>query len=200
MPDRDRVERSLRPPWRAPYRLLKGGQPLEAVADALSRSIAKELRDQGAGSGFEPFLRLAVASESQPVSGKTLADVSRSLEQGFGQDRNAKLLARTMQKTRAKINAGQALPGARPFAEEFIRASIKHHFFAKVIFPSIGRKKRFGDVMEARDFERSVWKLLDPQLSKLANRLADNPNASGLRAPNSLRKRLSTSDLLDTPI
>jgi hypothetical protein len=200
MPDLDRVERSLRRLWRAPYRLLKGGHSLEAVAEELIRCAAADLREQGGVPGFEAFLQVYIAPEHRLDFMKTLGDVSRSIEQKFGQERNVKLIARAMQRGRAKIIAGQALPDPPQLAEEFLCALIRHNFFDRVNYRSVGEDRRFKDVTESRDFECRVWLYLEPQLTKLARRFAADPTASKLRAPNSLRTRLSTAELIDTPI
>ena len=92
MPDLDRVERTLSRSWRAPYRLLKGGHPPEAVGEELIRRTAEELRRQGGIPGFAAFLRASMGSEAGSPSQKTLGDVSRSLEQRFGQTQTASSL------------------------------------------------------------------------------------------------------------
>jgi hypothetical protein len=200
MPDLDRVERSFSPLWRAPYRLLAGGHPPEIIAEELSKRAAAELRKQGGIQGFEPFLQICLAPEQRSEPKTTLADVSRSIEQRFGQARDVKLLSRATQQARAKIIAGWALPGPNQLAEEFLRALIHHHFFAKIPVVSVGEKRRFNDVAEARVFEGQVWQNLEPQIEKLARRVIADPTASKLRAPKSMRPHLSTAELLDTPI
>lgn len=52
MPDLDIIERRLKGSWRAPYRLIKGGHPPEAVADSLIKAAAATLRGDG-GSNFD---------------------------------------------------------------------------------------------------------------------------------------------------
>ena len=131
MPDLDRVERSFSPLWRVPYRLLKGRHDPQIVAEELSRCAAAELRKHGGIQGFEPFLRVCAAPEQRPESMKTIADVSRSVQQRFGQGRNVKLLSRVMQQTREEIAAGWALPSPNQLAEAFLRGLIRHHFFSK---------------------------------------------------------------------
>lgn len=200
MPDLDRVERSLSPYWRAPYRLLKGGHSEEVVAEALLRCLAADLRKRGGVPEYESFLQVCMAPEQRQEPLKTLADVGRSIEQRFGQSRDAKLLSQTMQRTRAKIEAGRALPSSPYFAEEFLGTLLRHNFFAKVTHLVVGKERRFKDVIEARAFERRVCQELEPQIPKLARRFAADPTASKLRAPKSLRPRLSTAELLDTPI
>jgi hypothetical protein len=200
MPDLDRVERTLSPHWRVPYRLIKGGHSAELVGEALIRGVAAEIRKQGGVPEFGPFLQVYLAPEQRPESLKTLADVGRAIEQSFGQSRDAKLLSQTMQRTRAKIEAGRALPSSRHFAEEFFGVLLRHHFFAKVTHRIVGVKRRFTDVTEARAFEHRVYQVLEPQIAKLARRFVADPTSSTLRAPKSLRPRLSTAELLDTPI
>jgi len=190
MPDLDRVERTL-------DRL---GQPPEAVGEQLTRCLAEELRPHGGTPGFAPFLAASITVQGGSQSQRTLGDVSRALEQRFGQTRNAKILARAVQKNDAKVSAGRALPGPSQLAEEYFSLLIRHHFFDRVLFRLVGEDRRFADACEARAFESSVWLTLEKQIPKLAKRFLADPTASKLRAPRSLHRRRSTAELLESPV
>jgi len=157
MPDLDRVERTLSHLWQAPYRLLKGNQSAEIVAEGLVRSVAAELREQGGVPEFELFLQACIAPEQRSEPVRTLSDVSHFIEQRFGQVRKIKLLSSAARRVQAKVVAGRVLPAPSQLASEFLRTLIRHHFFAKVTLRLVGEKRRFKDVTEAREFERRIW-------------------------------------------
>jgi hypothetical protein len=200
MPDLDIVQRRLLRHWRAPYRLTKGNHPAESVAAALVTAVAATLRDEG---GIPAFESLCAASRgmSASVSGtKTLAEVSRAIEQEFGQQRAVKLAARAAQRNALEIHYGRALPGPLSLAKEYLRQLLDHHFFSKAITPLIGEGKRFSDTQEARQFESSVRSYAEPKLTEIAKRLSVDPTASRLRAPKSPRHHRTTAELLEEPL
>ena len=94
MPDLDIVQRQLHKYWRSPYRLVKGGHPPETVAVGLIQSLAATLRDEGGIPGFESLYEVSSGAPTHQASVKTLAEVSRVIEQEFGQRQSVKLAAR----------------------------------------------------------------------------------------------------------
>jgi hypothetical protein len=200
MPDLDIIERSLKGSWRAPYRLMKGGHPPEVVADALIKAAAATLRGDGGLPGFEAILEACMQAHAPGDAVRTLAEASRSIEQRFGQRHEAKLLARAAQRSKAQFDAGRALPSPLHLDKETLRELLRHSFFSRVTGKLVGEQKRFTDVQRAREYEANVWSCAEPQITKLASRLAADPTASRLRAPQSPRKRQTTAELLNAPL
>ncbi|HEX9943155.1 MAG TPA: hypothetical protein VGG03_14135 [Thermoanaerobaculia bacterium] len=200
MPDLDIVARGLTNPWRSAYHLMKGGHPPEVVAESLVKTLAAELREAGGIPGFEPLLAAYLQAQSEGDGARTLAEMSRDIEQRFGQQRSVKLLARAAQRNLARVEAGRALPASLSLAREHLQSLVQHHFFSKTTGRLIGPRKRFATIQEAREFESRVWASLEPQLTEIAHRLMSNPTASKLRAPRSRRQRRTTAELLDTPV
>jgi hypothetical protein len=141
---------------------------------------------------------LCVDEESQ--SHRSLGDVSRALEQGFGQTRNAKILSRATQAMNAEVSAGSALPGPNQLADEYVRLLIRNQFFDRISYRLVGVDRRFADRSEALAFEHSVWQTLNIQIPKIVKRFLADPSASKLRAPRSLHRRRSTAEILESPI
>jgi hypothetical protein len=197
MPDCDIIERGLHKTWRPPYRLMKGGHSPEVVANGLVTALAADLRDTG---GLPGGLERLLAVQAQLGAVRSLAEVSRALEQEFGQRQRAKLLARAAQRASAKVAAKQALPGPVPIVLDYLWARLRHGFFARVSFRLVQTSDCFNDAQGVREFEARVSALLVPQLAKLAQRLLGYPAATRLRAPSSARRRPTTAELLDRPL
>lgn len=200
MPDLDIVQRQLRKHWRAPCRLIQGGHPPEVVAAELTKSLASTLRAEGGISGFERLYEASSRALSDQSSIRTLAEVSRTIEQEFGQQQSVKLAARAARRQIIELQYGRLLPSRLAFASQCLRNLLEHHFFAKVTNLLVGEGKRFSDVRDARQYEASVRSYIEPQLMELARRLMSDPTASKLRAPKSSMRRRTTAELLDSPL
>ena len=69
MPDGDRFERTLRGPWRFPYRIAAGGARVEIVAEKLASSCVSLLNEEGIGCARKVIAALdaALAHSSMPL-------------------------------------------------------------------------------------------------------------------------------------
>jgi hypothetical protein len=200
MPDLDIVARNLRKPWRAAYQLMKGGSSPDIVAESLVKALTTELREGGGLPGFELLLAACNKAQSERGSMKTLAEVIRGIEQRFEQHQSVKLLARTVQKNFAEIEAGRVLPGPDSLVREHLQSVTRHHFFSRMGGRLIGQGKRFANIQEARDFEKAVWSSAGAHLAEIVRSLLSDPTASGLRAPKSRRRLRTTAEIIDAPI
>lgn len=81
------------------------------------------------------------------------------------------------------------------FAENICTALVGHEFFATARQYLVAEGK-LGNHEQARQWQRSVEEAMQPAMRQMAERLAKDPNARSLRAPNRTVKQLSTSDLL----
>lgn len=198
MPDLDIVSRTLKKPWRSPYKLLKGGHPAEMVAASLISALAATLREEGGLPDFGTLLANTRGTPPERRSAQTLAEASRALEQKFGQQQAAKLLARSVLRNSAQVEAGMALPGPLPIIEEFLRSQVRANFLAKINGRLVGTL--FLSSESLRIFEEAMWTQIEPGIIKLARSLMEDPTASKVRAPRSPRRRHSTAELLDLPV
>lgn len=199
MPDRDIVERRLARPWAKPYRLMKGGSEADFVAEAIVQALPAHLRERGGIPGFDRVLAVCAPLKA-PRDARSIAAVTRTIEQDFEQSTGIKLLVRVTQRHLAKIGAGRALPGPLPLVEEYLRTLLRHEFFDRVTDRLIGEGKPFPDARAARQFECELLSILESQLSRIAISLLADPTASNLRAPRSLRRKCPTAVLIDIPI
>lgn len=196
MPDNDIVERSLRREWRAPYRFVKGNFSRETIAESIVAALAAMLRHDGGFPGIERHM----AAQSFQDNAKSLAEVSRAIEQDFEQKSAAKLTARAAQRNLAQIKAGRTDAGLLPLYLDALEFAVQHHLFAKIRYRLVGRGQRFSNVQEAREFENDVRQLYGSQVRVLAHRLLADPTATKLRTPGSKMQRRSTAELLNAPL
>ena len=81
------------------------------------------------------------------------------------------------------------------FAEASCSALVERNFFAKARQPLLA-EGRFGSLEDSARWQGAVEEILRPQLARIAARLVEKPDASGLRAPNRLTRKERTGDLL----
>jgi len=72
---------------------------------------------------------------------------------------------------------------------------LEHRFFANARQNLVAQGKR-TDYAEAQQWQSHVEQIMQPTITKIAERFTRNPDAEGLRAPNRITKKEPTSDLL----
>lgn len=195
MPDLDIVEQKIKPHWRKPYQLIKGGQPDDLCVDALIKALAAELRET---QGIPAFEELSAATVARDLS--TIAkQIERRFDSPVMKD-PVQILERATKRCRAKIDAGLALPHPERLARVHCEELIKHSLLGRLKPTLVGMGRRFSNIESMLRFEARIVRAARPQLEKISRRLAENPKDAKIRAPRSLRKRNSTAELLDTPI
>lgn len=201
MPDQDIVEHSLKQPWKPSYRLRKGGCTPELEAESLGKALAATLRDEGGvPPGLEDLLTASSHALTRSDGARTLAEVTRILEQRFGQQGPVKVLARASTRNLAQIEAGRALPGPGSLIGEYLSARVQHEYFDRVRHRLVGGTNRFSDAEVERRFTAQVRTRMEPHLARLAASLTVDPSAAKLRAPKSSLSRRSTAELIDAPL
>ena len=201
MPDLDIVERRIPSHWRRPYRLMKGGQSAEIVAEAVLKAIAAQLRcDKGVPAFDQGLRRLSIPSSPARSHNKTLSAVANEAERRLGQRAPVHQLRRASRRVQALADAGRALPTPGVLGREYAWELARHFLFGRVEPTLIGPDKRFGSPGNLLEFERRVREESKIGLSQLGNRLARSPSSSKIRAPRRRRPIRSTSQLLDEPI
>lgn len=198
MPDLDRVERKLPKAWRAPYELIRGGQPDEAVARAVLCALTKFLREEGGAPRLPELAEILRERDAGLIDTRSLSRMAFRLEHEMT-TRPGKLVAAALM--RPEVSGSQSCllgPPDRRIALSFLKRTIESILFSQQRDYLIGR--RFGSRQEALHYESRLLSLLEPQLEKLAKRLAKRPSGRKLRAPSIPRLRKSTRELLDQPV
>lgn len=81
MPDLDKVERTLPPAWRAPYKLVKGHHPLEEVARAVLKVLSGTLRREGGVPRLGELAQVIQQRDAGLLDDRRLSSVAFMLEQ-----------------------------------------------------------------------------------------------------------------------
>lgn len=199
MPDLDIVERQIKSHWRKPYRLLKGGHPVEFVADALIKTATAQIRLDGGVRGF-PELARALQIPSVCTTPETFGAVARDIEHQFAHERPVKILSRVCLRQQAHIDEGKMLPCAKDLASDYCWELMQHHLLGRVEPTLIGGGRRFEDLDSFHRYRRELRSTLEPQLGQLATKIVANPDNRNIRAPAHRRPRLSVEALLGQPI
>jgi hypothetical protein len=199
MPDVDVVERSLTPPWRSVFRLIKGQQPRNVVCKGVLQALAFQLRSDGGVPALISTAKAVARATSSGKQDRSFSEALREIERRFNQSGTAKGTAEAARRLAEKVEVGQALPGLVPLAEEHCWGLIDRHLF--------GRLQRFvGTQHEIPSFEAlskaraDCRQELEPEVRRMARSLAADPLASRLRAPVFSPKRPTTSALLEEPL
>lgn len=200
MPDLDIVS-PVAPGWYKPYKLVRGGaEPAEVGRAALS-ALTRALR---LGHGLQSLAELesvaGAAIESRLPARDALTRL-HSIELTPTDERHTKVAVRAVEGILAQVSE-------EPVPVDDLRLAIATRFCGHLLahylygpawvevledrFPASGERRAFADAVAA---------LLEPQLPKLGQQLADDPAATGLRVPpiRTGTKR-STAELLEEAI
>lgn len=211
MAEGDRFERAFGAGWRSAYRRAREGvTPPAEVADKLVTALAKTLRDRGGVPCFREMeavvgnatWRLTLQSSGVGEEAAILIESFNALDRLVrDQDghRDTKVAAEVAKallvQQGAHANGHGMAPMTSHFAENTCMALVEHYFFATARQNLVAEGK-LGNHEQARRWQHRVEEALQPPIRQLAERLAKDPNAKSLRAPNRTVKPQSTSDLL----
>ena len=197
MPEGDRFERAFRAGWRSAYQLARDGKASpEEITDKLVKSLTKNLREANGVPGF-PEITQAIADCVPEAILASYEALDRLVREHNGH-RHAKIAADV-----AKSLIVQSLSGtvgidgdiSSQFAERVCEAIIDNSFFAKA-GTRLVEEGRFSDLQEFREWQGKMERMIEPSVAKIAEQLVQRPDAKGLRAPNRMSKKKTTSDLL----
>ncbi len=205
MPELDRFERAFAAGWRKAYRRARmEGTSLEEVADILTGALSKELRDGGGVPGFREMERVV----EEMVQGSAVGFGSA------GQEAEALIRAFTVLERIVQDHAGHTHtkiasdvaksiivhtdegPIALRFVERICNAILERRFFANARQNLVAQDK-LANYMEAQQWQSRIEQIMQPAITEIAGRVAQNPDAKGLQAPNRIVTKESTSDLLN---
>lgn len=201
MAELDRFERAFTAGWRKAYRRARlEGASLEEVADILTGTLAKDLRDCNGVPGFREMERIvresAISFDSVGREAAALIAAFNALGnilRNCGDDRHTKIALEVANSLIVQPCEGDiALHLAKGFCDKLL----EHRFFANARQNLVVQGK-LENYEAAQQWQSRLEQILRPAITGIAEQIARNPDAEGLRAPNSIVKPESTSDLLN---
>jgi len=205
MAELDRFERAFAPGWRKAYqRARMEDASLEEVADILTGTLAKALRDYNGVSGFREMKRAveemaqgsAIGFESPGQEAAALIAAFNALGNIFrncGDDRHTKIALEVANSLIVQPCEGDiALNLAKGFCDKLL----EHRFFANARQNLVVQGK-LENYKAAQQWQSRLEQIMRPAITGIAEQIARNPDAEGLRAPNRIVKPKSTTDLLN---
>lgn len=202
MPDKDIIDRKVPRGWRASVKLFTGPASEREVAKAVAQALARSLRENEgipAASRWIELLRDRISGKLDPHHSFTRVDV---IEQQLRHTRHAKVAARAVRSMLVDIDRILLHDPhfERSLMEEFLWELTDHSFFGR-LRPEIVGQERFQRIADVDRREHRCRHALEPALKKLATRLADNPDAEGLRTPHiQTGAPKNTGAILDQPL
>ena len=197
MPEGDRFERTFRAGWRIAYQYTRDGKASpEEIADKLIKALAKNLREASGVPARREMTQLIA-----DCSPESLLDAYGALDRIVREHnghRHAKMAADVAKSLIVQSLSGTAgLDGdiSRQFAERVCGAIVDNGFFVKA-GTRLVEEGRFSNLQEFREWQGRIERVMEPSLAKIADRLIQRPDAEGLRAPNRISKKKTTSELL----
>jgi hypothetical protein len=177
MPDGDRFERTLRRPWRLPYRLAAAGSPPERVAKKLSASCLGLLNADTVLCAQKMMAALdsALAHDAMPLfageqKGTTFGGLMRSLDR-IAAEHHFDEMAQSCQRavSRCFIGVENHLHVAETdleqrFTRELMKEMVERHFFPKV-------RERVTENVDRDAASQRIWEgqVLDSIAEKAPN-------------------------------
>lgn len=197
MPEGDRFERSLGAGWRTAFRLVVDAGTAAEVNDKLIESLPKALRRHGGIPGLEEIA--AVVERQHKSSPMAVYEALDRIVRDHGGDRHT-VIAADIAKSSFMLSGsdtGATAPVnmAQRMAVRACTALVDHYFFGRTRERLI-TEGRLRDHAEAQEWRSQTLEAIRPRIEKIARRLLENPDATGLQAPNRETPKLSTNDLL----
>jgi hypothetical protein len=199
MPDTDVVQRNLARPWRSVYRLIRGQQPKEVIFKAVLQALASQLRLDGGAPALSVAAEAVVNATGSKDKSRLFSEVLRDVERRFSHRGTAKATAEAAQRLMTQIEAGRALPGLEPLAEEHCWRLIDRHLFGR-LQRFVGGQHELPTFEELSDLRAECRRELGPEVRRLARHLATDPLAWNLRAPTYSLRMPTLSALLEEPL
>ena len=197
MPEGDRFERAFRGGWRSAYQQTRNGIASdEEIADKLVKSLAESQRKANGVPGLPEMTQLI--ADCSPA---TLLDSYEALDRivrYHNGHRHAKIaadVAKSLMVQSLSETAGMDGDISNQFAERVCDAVIENGFFAKA-GTHLVEEGRFSNLQEFREWQGKIEGMIEPSIAKIAKQLVQRPDAVGLRAPNRMSRKKTTSELL----
>lgn len=193
MPDQDVIPRSVRGPWRQPFRALAGGRAVEDVAHTVTTAVVASIRAEG---GMPWAHGLSTGLERSLASGSRLDwELARSEALAQSGGRAGLRLALEQGEVILADPAGRMATDAET---ALVMGTVERTVQARVLAPARAEMvNRLGDYASEQRYERAV--LDQVPVRQIAEGVIRHPDGKGLRAP-SRRGKGSTAELLDKPL
>ena len=198
MPEGDRFEREFRPGWVGAARYIReGSASIEETGDKLTKTLAERLRASGGVPGFDEMLEIITGRDHSNLldSFDALDDIVK-VQDGSLHTKVAAGVAKSALVQRPPDFTRDENALARSFAENICVAILEHSLFTKAENHLI-QEGKFSSREEFRAYQERQLQQMMPDIRKVAERLAIDPDANGLRAPNRRAPIESTSVLLE---
>ena len=204
MPELDRFERALAAGWRRAYRRARmEGASLEEVADILIETLAKDLREHSGVPGFREMEHVVEEMVQESTVGfGSAGQEAEALIRAFTALERIVLDHPSHTHTKIASDVAKSIivhtgegPIALRFAERICNAILECRFFANARQNLVAQGK-LANYEKARQWQSTVEQIMQPGATGIAEQIAQNPDAKGLRAPNRIVKKEPTSDLL----
>ena len=203
MAENDRFEKSFKPGWVKPYRLLLIPDVGDTeIVDAIITPLTKILRDEDIPGRQEMNHTVSEAvwrlnMDPDPTGQANalvkifdaLDDIVRIAEG----HRHTKIAAEVAKSMIIENDVGDT---AGSFDERVCSAFVEHYFFA-IARANLVSKGVASTQSEAKERQRRIEHMLRPQLKKLVEKLSNVSDVRTLRAPNRLTPMEPTRSLLD---
>ena len=198
MPEGDRFERVFRAGWRSAYQLARDGRASpEEITDKLVKALAKNLREASGVPGFPEMTQLITdcGPETLLASYEALDRIVRE-HNGHRHTKIGADVAKSFIVQSLSGTAGMDWDVSSQFAERVCDAIVDNGFFAKA-GTRLVEEGRFSNLQEFREWKVRIERRIEPSVAKIAEQLVQRPDAKGLRAPNRMSKKKTTSELLE---
>ena len=197
MPENDRFERTFQPGWRAAYRRARGGSPVEEIGDKLVKTLAKTLRESEGVPGLEDMAAIVASADRTSILKQFNALDGIARDQAH---RHSKVAADVVKSFLVQKDVSTGVltrkDAVRHLSNGVCTALVEHYFFA-IARQHLVTEGRIADHGEARQWQEQIERVIQPAITKIANKLVQRPDAKGLRAPRSMVRKESTSSLLE---
>ena len=196
--ERDRFEKQLGAGWLSAYQYAREGHASsEEISDKLVSTLSKTLRENGGIPAFDEMAR--ILTEGRGCELLAAFGALDGLAEGEDGHRHTKIAAEVAKSLIVQWEAsgwnveGSEIPAR--FAEALCSALVEHYYFAKARQPLLA-EGRFDSLEHGARWQSQIEEMLVPQLSEIAAKLVQKPDASGLRAPKRMTRKERTGDLL----
>ena len=198
MPESDRFEMKFRAGWRAAYRDARSDDASDdEVSDRLVTHLCKTLRDQGGIPGFLELAKALTAQDGASISERF--DTIDLIVKKFAGHRHTLVAAEAAKSTLILRDAGDGDSDrssvVQQFAFQVCKGLTEHYFFANARI-NLVEQGVLATESNAYEWQSRVEELLRARIEHVAQKLSEDPEAKGLRAPNRTVRRQSTGSLL----